>query len=514
MFPRRPSNNEWESFDHNSHKVRRLTVPSIWSPQHIGAEPMKIIQRTAPRLTIFRNLTTLITSLTSLDPILMSESVQDLTIEVDMVPNPHSIAALDGLVELIIVRMPKIHTLTLLDVKTSSGPHCYAGFGQQFARLMAGLPELEKISRPAEVFTPLLFRTLSGLPNLRRVHTHIGGREIQGDIQNLQALESLPLVIPETSFPKLESIHISVLSVSGITRILQHPSFPLASLVELWLYLVLLPETSVDRVGSLIDSLAYCKQLKTLVIQYSRRPVDGIGSGPTNTQDILLKAFGYDHIRRFLDIFCLTTFALDHPLPISISPEQCSAIARRSGRFQCLWLSPVPSERGSDPLPLSVLRDFAEHCPNLQRLGIYVRPTEPMDFGPIKHSRFRCLEQLFVGSSPLPSAYYTPFEDAYRFWKVTGQVLATLLPLRCSIVTLFDIYDMDDGDLFRRLTSEAQWDIFVGIDGWRVVKGLVSVFGTELQMNNAVVERLMEELRVTERSIIYRDSCASGDSVS
>jgi hypothetical protein len=152
-----------------------------------------------------------------------------------------------------------------------------------------------------------------------------------------------------------------------------------------------------------------CRLPVSLLLHFEYKAYEGI-------------AIDFVAMKPVLETLCLHTFSIIHPLPLSLSAEDATKIAKACGQsIRALTLSPrekyfdVPHARfGVSERPfeeawgafprwsLSALEPFAQFCPNLEKLEMYLdtRFTAPVLQNPSISFTNR-LQQLNFGNSRL-----------------------------------------------------------------------------------------------------------------
>ncbi|QRW01483.1 hypothetical protein RhiLY_00480 [Ceratobasidium sp. AG-Ba] len=113
-----------------------------------------------------------------------------------------------------------------------------------------------------------------------------------------------------------------------------------------------------------------------------------------------------DHIRPLFNFKSLLDFDVTYNYPFAITDADLECIARSWPKLRTLMLSEYPYFRSDDiDLPtLGSLLPFAEHCPDLINLGLFLNVSLPFPTPSAIKQPFRKLEVLNFGQSYIQDA--------------------------------------------------------------------------------------------------------------
>lgn len=475
-----PGESGWRKLLNNSHRVLHLILPKARSGYVIGEKALSTIARTRPVMEIFSNLKVLTCNLSRLDPTIMSRSVVEIHIIVDVEATPKRIVDVETVFSTVHHRMPNIERVYV------EGTQYYHGFEMQFTYLVSGLHNVVGYERPSTLLTPSSLLPLSALPLLQRLVVSRSASDLETFRIREGFMEDRMIVkFRVGAFPSLRFLEVNARSVSAVVRILEDENFPAPSLVHIWVNFIYSEETSGKCIQNFMAVLvSRCPHLETLVIRFS----DGAGDMSPSTEPY--HRISFENIRRFLSLQNLTTFSIDHRRPIEVNITQAKNLAYRAHRFHTLWLNPSPIPELEEGLPLEVLLWFARYCPRMRRLGLFLDVSFPV-FRPYSKSRFRHLDELFVGSSPLSMLDSSTSQGS---WIRTGRLLSSILPARCRLswASEWDLGKFDD--ISRRRLSLIVREADAS-NPWCAVLQFVHILMTD----NVEVWKALEDLVADER---------------
>lgn len=425
------------------------------------------IARTRPIMEIFPSLKSLTCDLSSLDPTFMSESVVELYLTLNVDPTDQWQVNMMTLFQTIHFRMPNIERIHIME--DGRRPT----FSNQLEVLIKGLPNLTTYERPAELLSPLTMRPFLSLVNLERIavtrsHSNVTQDQVNAEKERLAG----SFDIPRGSFLSLKYLDVNALTIFPVTSLLNDVNFPSQRLVDLWINLLVTEETSAMYLQELLRTISSsCTGLESLIIRFSLLPGQTKDDALEDHQPLKLS-----HIQDFLEIERLKVFSIEHILGLSLTLDDITYIANRARRFRTLWLNPKPYHLMNPGLSLEAVVIFADKCPQLKRLGLFLDASLPLvNEYPIV--RFGGMEEFFVGNSPLP-----PSSDQTRYHEQCmrcARLLSSVLSPRCIISFAGGTgHGMDDIFRHRALTALPQDSCPVG-EGWRIIVATITLFALE-----------------------------------
>lgn len=259
------------------------------------------------------------------------------------------------------------------------------------AEFLKSLTYLEVIQLPCYWQTKNVVTALSTLKHLRSVRTHVPSRTIyKGQSREVEDIRTINFT--EGCFPSLKTFYVDGRRLSEIEYLLRKPHAPkhLTTLTIMSLQI----ETST-ALHDFIKVLAeLCPSLRHIVLAlYVSETLC-----PSATID-------FAAIRPILDFSRLVGFKITHKQPLKITEEDIKEIAMNWHALETLHLCHDPyiqeTDNVDDGLSPECLVPFAEYCPNLKELGLYINATRwgcTTDL-PLITRPFGRLQRLHVGIS-------------------------------------------------------------------------------------------------------------------
>lgn len=372
-------------------------------------------------------------------------------------------------------RMPNIRRICILDDPKRPA------FSKPIEALVGGLPNLTSFERPAELLCPSIMRPFLNHRSLERLDVrcdHSTVTQLQIDVQK----DPGDFNIPEGSLPSLNSIGLNSLTVSPVISLLNHVNFPSWRLIDLWINLLATEETSATYIQQLIRAVSSsCTSLERLIIRFSLSPGQAKEDAIERYQALRLC-----DIKDFLDVKRLKVFSIEHLFPLALTMEDITYIASRSDHLHTLWLNPKPYYIVDSGIPLDAVIVFADKCPRMKRLGLFLDVSMPSSNNYSKY--FEDIEELFVGNSPLPE--FSDEDRCHEHLMRCARLLSAVLSQRCIISSAAVAGDGISDSFRRRALTKFTQEGATGGDGWRVVRATVLLFTLE----NAKLKREMREI--------------------
>ncbi|PCH39081.1 hypothetical protein WOLCODRAFT_158603 [Wolfiporia cocos MD-104 SS10] len=448
--------------------------------------------RSRTELNILPNLTTLEWQSERLRPslLLMGSTVKHFTVRLPNGPDHKISNKISNFFEDIAVRMP---SLTYLDL---SFDRPVREIEIRIVHLLQSLHDLQKVVVPVYCLTSRVIECLSALPNLGTIQFEFMERQGKGDDLDVQHFSP---TLEESAFPALWDLSFSS-HLNDATRFIGNRFGP-NNLTSLYVHVLSAGEPS--SVHEFITTVSEnCKLLTNLYIDQFLAP-DAIDLAASRTAYRLT----WEDLRPLLSCSKLTSFELRWDVPLNMSQSDIEELASRWPSLKVLSLNSepmlfIPAE--PSPLTLRALISFAQHCPNLRELGLYLSATAA-DLThlnslalPPKLQPFLRLRKFCVGLSsitePGPAALF----------------LSQLFPLGCEIVPGVGWPDgfgmpetagnVDVLDEMQRRASE-WYDRWVEVD--RVLPMLTRLRLEEREKRNALEDEV-EDLRLRCRLLEER----------
>ncbi|KIJ56787.1 hypothetical protein M422DRAFT_238387 [Sphaerobolus stellatus SS14] len=264
------------------------------------------------------------------------------------------------------------------------------------AEFLRSLAYLEVIQLPCYWQTRAVVNALSSLKNLRSVRTHVPSRTIyKGTQREVEDVGSITFY--EGSFPALKTFYIDGRRLSDVESLLRKPFAPrhLTTLTVMSLHIE--SHTMLhDFIKGLND---LCPLLRHIVFALY---VSETSQSPS--------AITWDTLRPLLEFPRLVGFKLTHREPLQITESDIKELAKGWPTLETLHLCHDPHitedavyDGGLSP---GCLNHFAEYCPNLKELGLFMNATrwsQNSDY-PVPSKPFNRLQRLQVGVSRVTHA--------------------------------------------------------------------------------------------------------------
>lgn len=259
------------------------------------------------------------------------------------------------------------------------------------AEFLRSLTYLEVIQLPCYWQTRDIVNALSTLRHLRSVRTHVPSRTIykgnQREVEDVGAI-----TFSDGSFSALKTFYIDGRRLSDIESLLRKPFAPkhLTTLTVMSLHI-----ESQTTLHDFIKGLGQvCPLLRHIVFALY---VSETNQGPS--------AITFDTLRPLLEFQRLVGFKITHKEPLFITDDDIKELASAWPTLETLHLCHDPHitedtvvDTGLSP---KCLTSFAEYCPNLKELGLFMNATKWSHASdlPTLSKSFTRLQRLHVGVS-------------------------------------------------------------------------------------------------------------------
>lgn len=395
MLERSPTQSEWSRFLNNTKRVHYLNVAPI-SPRILSLHTVTIYELALGRTNylIFPHLRGLIAEEGTLSALFMSDTVESL--DICLFPPTTEIEVFKRLaarhrptlIQHICERMPRLTELLF------RGPDLARTAESDIVTLIQAQPCLKVVQLPLYEMSSLIWSALAELDHLERIGTDFPEPPFYfGELHNLRSFGPPQTPLKDGAFPALNSLYIPTITVETALSYLTQAHFPLGQLQVLHLRLPFAVEVKPEDVKHLIVSLGKaCTSLRTLHINI--HPTE-----PFTFPDLsLVSALRYDHIKDILSFKLLEDFIIAHTHPIEVSEDDLTHLATNGLYLETLWLNPRPIALSPSSLTLRALEIFAQNCPNIWSLGLYMDARSPPEV-PRPEPRYQ-IEHVYVGCSP------------------------------------------------------------------------------------------------------------------
>lgn len=259
------------------------------------------------------------------------------------------------------------------------------------AEFLKSLTYLEVIQLPCYWQTKNVVTALSTLKHLRSVRTHVPSRTIyKGQPREVEDIRAI--TFSDGCFPALKTFYVDGRRLSEIEYLLSRPHAPkhLTTLTVMSLH--------VENPAALHDFIkvlsGLCPSLRHIVLAL-------YVSETSNSPSVI----DFAVIRPILDFPRLVGFKITHKQPLQITEDDVKEMAMNWPTLETLHLCHDPyileNENVVGGLSPECLIPFAEYCPNLKELGLYINATRwcsTTDL-PLITRPFGRLQRLHVGIS-------------------------------------------------------------------------------------------------------------------
>lgn len=238
--------------------------------------------------------------------------------------------------------------------------------------------------------TTNVLATAAKLPELEEIL--LWSRSPVGEIEDVMTLDMHQL--QPGSFPKLREFSLDA-SLAQMRTFISTPAFNPNTLT--YLHITSLEIERPSDVRSFLEILVdVCPPLETLVLSMLVKWVE-LAPPPRITME---------HIRPILNLKQLLDFDITYNYPFFVTDADLEFIARSWPKLRTLMLSEYPYFCSDDiELPsLGSLLPFAEHCPNLVNLGLFVNASLPFPPPSAVIKPFKKLQLLNFGQSYIQEA--------------------------------------------------------------------------------------------------------------
>ncbi|KAF9556560.1 hypothetical protein CPC08DRAFT_752475 [Agrocybe pediades] len=380
-FQRSPQVHDWRRFEKYAKRVRRLTydVKELPSPRVIRFSAFDTLARTRLRLDFLPNLQ----SLTWIGPlnysiIFMHDRISHFAISLSGEGPSLPLYFLD-----VVSRMPNLITL---DIRSSIP---MSKIQSEMTAMLGALTHLISVTFPPYYLTGEVVEALSLHPRLAEIEFEY---EQEQGIGKKEDVSNFTPGLAEGAFPALKSF-AAILGFGDATRLIGLPHFPAANLTKLFLdsTSILAPDDIRSLLSAVMDN---CQSLTGLSILSPRNlsPDDlaSLDEGVCTT---------FHTIQPLLKLHGLTSFEFVQPFPLLLQQRDLEVIACSWPCMEILRLNSHPVTSHQTTSTLEGLIPFAEYCPNLTELDLFLDATRTDLPDPTVH--FKALKFLDVGLSKI-----------------------------------------------------------------------------------------------------------------
>ena len=395
-------------------RVRKFTYEDFGPTPQINSVSLAEISETRTSLSLLPRLreftyATAFSGHRRFAVLFMNDSVRRFNLWLDGETEP-----LRSFFDNIPARMPHLTTLDLRTERFASS------IEKDFLHLLRQLPRLEKVVVPPYHITSRVMETLAKLPNLGVIEFQY--LQYQG-IGNKADVKDFGPVISKDGFPVLWDLSLSA-HLSQFIPVVVNILAPAAkNLTSLYIHAISVEsEASVRRYFTVLGE--NFPLIKSIYLEALPGP---IMSTQWDAVEPEFEALTLDTLKPLLNCPHLTTFELMYPIPLCLTLDDLETLTSRWPTLEVIDLNREPVVLGSamctrSNLTLHALLPFAQNCPNLRKLGLYLHATEACLPSVSEIPRpFTKLTELNVGLSSIGEP-----EDIALF-------LSHICPVDCSI---------------------------------------------------------------------------------
>ncbi|KAI6026073.1 hypothetical protein EDC04DRAFT_2573601 [Pisolithus marmoratus] len=348
--------------------------------------------------------------------------------------------------------------------------------------ILQNLHYLRKIILPEFHFTSEVIQQLSRMPNLGVIEFQYDLEMGAGDPRNV---ERFVPVLAYGAFPALYDLSLTA-RIDDLERFFQSPFAPTNITT---LYVNSYAKHSPAEVRSFLLTLSQeCKYLSRLHVILLEKEI----RRATCIED---EQLSFCTLEPLFSIPNLVWFEVIHKYPLRITQDEIEELASRLPSLETLELNPEPLLTRKPALDLEALLPFANHCPKLRCLGLFMHATgSRVPSARASFKLFRTLQILNVGTSRIDCP------------KAVAAFLSLFFPPWCRLqfgITWTGRSTTERNSLSLRTLVELSQTV----DPWREVStllpALIQVRREEWERTRALKEEV-EDLRIRTR--LFQDT--------
>ncbi|KXN83439.1 hypothetical protein AN958_01453 [Leucoagaricus sp. SymC.cos] len=388
-FSRLPDSSDWKRFQKYTKRVREFSYNEDAYEVEIHQSVFDDVARTRTTLSILPNVHTLTwRAYPPLCVMFMHSNVRRFAIHLpELVKN----SSLRPFFDDIISRMPR---LTHFDIRTNIPVNVLE---RDIIHLLSSLLNLQKLTTPRFFFTSRIANCLSQLPKLGCIEFQYFEEQGTGDPNDIAIFRP---ELDEGAFPLLWDLSVAA-SYPHVERFLTIPFAP-SNLTMLYVESPTFEyPTAIHQLLTAISE--NCQMLKLLALISPRQD-------PGNLADVSDISHRVD-INTLKPVFAcgnLTSLEVVHQFPLKLSQKDLEILALRWPSLETLNLNTEPHNFLTSELTLEALFPFAQHCPRLTYLGLFIDASSPSSIPPFNptsppYPSFKRLRRISLGLSPISS---------------------------------------------------------------------------------------------------------------
>ncbi|KAJ7637620.1 hypothetical protein DFH06DRAFT_1054123 [Mycena polygramma] len=353
-----PDADDWQRLERYTRRVRRLEFQGDLGRPRLCPTVFEDVARTRTSLNILPNVNTLVWNAPlSLAAIFMHTNVKRFAISLPVFVAPDSPLPF---FRDVVSRMPH---LTSLDIRTNNPMH---NMQDDMIYLLRSLLKLRKVIFPRFNVTTHVAETLQNLPDLGCIEFQYATEQGCGDPNDIEVFRPM---LKMGAFPSLCDLSLTC-SIEDFTSFMGQASAP-TNLTAVYVDSKLME--SPTAVHELLAALAdTCQLLESLGILSLISTVDA----PPALADVpSAERISFSTLQPLQKFPNLTIFEIIHQYPLDLKLEDLEQLARSWPSLQKLILNNEPVVSDTSPLTLKALIPFAQHCPELQQLGLFINAS-------------------------------------------------------------------------------------------------------------------------------------------
>jgi hypothetical protein len=355
--------------------------------------------------------------------------------------------------------------------------------------LLRTLEGLEEITLPHYYLTSNLLEHLSTLGRLKNVL--LWSNSPVGDPKDVKDVSISPA---QGSFPLLEKLSVDMNLTEGLRFVQSKASLSHLTYIHISALKLEAPSDIHNFLKGVSES---CPALTTLVLSLLVKWVEE----PSHSTSVTM-----DTLRPVLACSKLVEFDITYNYPFRLTQADLAELARNWPSLQSLFLCEYPyvTHDRSDALPtLAALIPFAEHCPNLTGLGLFLDATIDEETSPLPSviTPFRNLALLNVGQSFISNP------------EAVAMFIAQICPQKGLDLNMVHDASPHSFSPYLETIPDPPFDELLQkrMDTWREAKKLIPAFQTVQRKEKERTDLLEERLRIAEAQVaaLRRELAAS-----
>jgi hypothetical protein len=260
----------------------------------------------------------------------------------------------------VVSRMPH---LTFLDIRTVTPMN---KIEDSMIYLLRSLLKLRKVVFPRYAFSTHIAETVQNLEDLGCVEFQYVAEQGCGDPADTEVFRP---TLKLGAFPSLWDLSLTC-SVEDCTSFMRQSSAP-TNLTALYVDSRLMesPAAVHELLTVLADTCQLLESLGIVTLINDAEPIQTLVDVPTSER------INYSTLRPVQNFPNLTIFEIIHQYPLDLKLEDLEQLARSWPSLRKLILNNEPVISDECALTLKALVPFAQHCPELEQLGLFINAS-------------------------------------------------------------------------------------------------------------------------------------------